>query len=521
MSRTDSRDKIRQSQSENEQPQLARTWPTGIFLLTAAALTLLLLIDTVIDGYRDNYIENEHQRHLANITLEASRPAISAAMAEDQPEVINRLLDHLATLPGVVYVGARNAAGMAVAERGQKSGHDNENRIQLSKLLKWDIAGEEIEIGELLIIMDSLPDRHSLETLVGRKLLLLVLLIAVSLYATASAHHRLTIRLRELCRAALRRGSGVEEQKIPYQRLPDEVGDMSRAVEKLCQNSRSLFNLQEQLVRNMTVKSQEVLNVRQSVHQLSRTSNLFLASVSQEIRAPLTAIRGAVSLCKNGMAGAVQEQTLGLLRIAEENCRRLESLVQEVMDIYELQSGTLVVDQREVELSSLIQRVISRWEPQAHKKQQRINFDTFASSPNVLADSLRLEQVLDIVINNAVRYAGSNAEIQISLSSYNNMVRINITDNGPGIPISLRPYLFDILGEEKEAQCRLHGRGIGLGLARGIIEVMHGEFSYESMSQEFLKDSTLESGTTFYIDLPAYANSDFGTPALHGSSGSA
>jgi len=523
VSRINSRDKISQSVSDNEPLQLSRTWPKGIFLITAVVLTLLLLIDTVMDRYRDTHIENEHRRHLANITLEASRPAISAAMAEDQTEVVNRLLDHLSTIPGVVYISARNAMGIALAERGNKGEQDNgnDNRIQLSKLLKWEIAGEETEIGELLIIMDSPPSSHNLESLMRRKILLLVLMIAVSLFAIASAHQRLTIRLRELCRAALRRASGIDEQKNPYQGLPDEVGDISRAVVKLCQNSRMLFDLQEQLVHNMTIKSQEALHVRQSVNQLSRTSNLFLASVSQEIRAPLTAIRGAVSLCKNGMAGAVQEQTLGLLRIAEENCQRLERLVQEVMDIYELQSGTLVVEQREVELSSLIQRVISHWEPQAHKKQQHINFDAFAISPSVLADSQRLEQVLDIVINNAVRYAGAGAEILISLSSHRNMVRINISDNGPGIPVSLRPYLFDIIGEEKEAQCRLHGRGIGLGLARGIIGIMRGEFSYESMSQEFLKDSTLESGTTFYIDLPAYMGADSAPPALHGSSGSA
>ncbi len=489
--------------NENTEPPLIRTWPKGIFLLTVVGLSLLLMIDALMDAFRDNAIENEHHRYIANVILEAGRPAVAAAMAENDVAEVNRLLDHLATIPELRYVSARNSVGAAVAERGSRP-VDDDSHIELSKLLKWNIAGEEIEVGELLIIMESITTRHFLNAMIGRKILLLLLVIAASLYGIASAHHRVCTRLRELCNAALRRAMGHEEQKIPYQHLPDEVGDIARAVEKLCLNSRSLYDLQERLVHNMTLKSQEVINVRQSVNQLSRTSNLFLASVSQEIRAPLTAIRGAVSLCKNGMAGSVQEQTLGLLHIAEENCRRLESLVQEVMDIYELQSGTLVVEQREVELSSLIQREISRWEPQAKKKHQRISFDTFATSPNVLADSLRLEQVLDIVINNAVRYSGANAEIQISLDTSGEMVRIIIADNGPGIPLKLRPYLFDILGEEKEAQCRMHGRGIGLGLAKGIVSVMHGEFSYESMSQDYLKDSTLESGTTFFIDLPMF-----------------
>ncbi|OZG74675.1 hypothetical protein BTA51_06745 [Hahella sp. CCB-MM4] len=486
--------------------KLARTWPSRIMIIATLFMILVTTLDAVFEGYQQLQVEVQHRREMANNTLDAINPSVASAVFNDDLPTVNHLLDHLMSFPNILYASIRNDAGIAVAEKGDNSAADR--HIQLAKGLNWVVDDEQVEAGEITVIVDadvSLP--HILNLMLRKSLLMLSGLLIIALGITA-AYHRLTMRLRDLSLATLRICDGHTEQKIPYQSEADEVGDIARAIHKLYRNAENLYDLQDRLVRNMTQKSQEIISAKRDVTTLNRTNNLFLASVSQEIRSPLTAIRGAVTLCKNGMAGAIQEQTLSLLRIAEENCLRLEDLIQEVMDVYELQSGSLELELREVDLKSVIQRVAARWDPRARRKLQRINFDAFLDIPNVLADSIRLEQVLDIVIGNAVYYCGNGCNIQVTLSHTEEQVRISIADDGPGIPMRLRPSLFHIISEEKESQTRMQGRGVGLGLAKGIMTTMQGDISYESMSAENIKDSTLNSGTTFFIDLPIYKRED-------------
>ncbi len=482
--------------------KLARTWPTRIIVMAVLFMILVTTADAVFESYQQLQVEIQHRRELANNTLDAINPSVASAVFNDDLPTVLYLLDHLVSFPNILYASIRNEAGIAVAEKGDNS--DSEQHIQLAKSLKWVVDDEQVEAGEITVIVDADVSLHHILNLVLRKSLLMLSGLLIVMLSITAAYHRLTMRLRMLSLATLRICEGHTEQRIPYQSEPDEVGDVARAVQSLYRNATNLYDLQDRLVRNMTQKSQEIISAKRDVTTLNRTNNLFLASVSQEIRSPLTAIRGAVTLCKNGMAGAIQEQTLSLLKIAEENCLRLEDLIQEVMDVYELQSGSLEMDLREVDLKSVIQRVAARWDPRARRKLQRINFDAFLDTPNVVADSIRLEQVLDIVIGNAVYYCGNGCNIQVTLSHTEEQVRITIADDGPGIPMKLRPTLFHIISEEKEAQTRMQGRGVGLGLAKGIMTTMHGDISYESMSSENIQDSTLNSGTTFFIDVPIY-----------------
>ncbi|WP_020409921.1 HAMP domain-containing sensor histidine kinase [Hahella ganghwensis] len=488
--------------------KLARTWPTKIMLLSALAIMALTVLDGLYEGYQQLQIEIQHRREMAENTLDSINPSLASAVFNDDLAAVQELLVHLTSFPNILYASVRNDSGIAVAERGDKS--DPDHHILMAKSLNWTVDDEHVEAGEIIVIVDAEVSLHYLLNTVVRKSLAILLGVVIVLMGITAAYHRLTMRLRDLSLATYRISEGYTEQKLPYLSQTDEIGDIAHSIQRLYRNAENLYDLQDRLVRNMTMKSQEIISAKRDVTTLNRTNNLFLASVSQEIRSPLTAIRGAVTLCKNGMAGSIQEQTLSLLKIAEENCLRLEDLIQEVMDIYELQSGSLELDLREVDLTSVIQRVAARWEPKARKKLQRINFDTFMDIPNVKADSIRLEQVLDTIIGNAVRYCGNGSNIQVTLSHTEDSVRISIADDGPGIPMKLRPTLFHIISEEKESQSHsnTHGRGVGLGLAKGIMLNMFGDISYESMSAENVRDSTLDSGTTFFIDIPIYSNPD-------------
>jgi signal transduction histidine kinase len=146
-------------------------------------------------------------------------------------------------------------------------------------------------------------------------------------------------------------------------------------------------------------------------------------------------------------------------------------LIDDLLDASRLQAGALVLNRAEVELNHLAQRIVKKFEVQTEKHNFEIRFP--AEFPIVIADEDRLTQVLNNLISNAVKYSAQGGTIQISGQASEDEVRVCVRDDGPGIAPEDVPFIFDRFYRSNDAAENTKGTGLGLYLAKAIVEA-HG-----------------------------------------------
>ncbi|GHO88423.1 sensor histidine kinase [Dictyobacter formicarum] len=201
-----------------------------------------------------------------------------------------------------------------------------------------------------------------------------------------------------------------------------------------------------------------------------------LAIVSHELRTPLTTIKGyATSLLETDVEVDETMQRDFLLRIVEEEDRMAE-LVTSLLEMSQLEAGTLKLAPRLCRLDILLTRVIENDE----NRQLQICLSLPAEVPVVYIDQRRIEMVLRNLLENAKRYAGANAEIAIAVrytqETEESGIRLSLEDNGPGLPADLTEHIFESFyqvdgGRERSSS----GVGLGLAICRGFVEAHGGE----------------------------------------------
>lgn len=245
---------------------------------------------------------------------------------------------------------------------------------------------------------------------------------------------------------------------------------------------------------------------RETVERLSELSRLksgFLASVSHELRTPLTAVLGfARTLQSRELTADLSRDLLG--RIVDQG-QRLQHLVDDLLDATRIESGRIRVKLRPVELATLFARL----EHSFPDVPNEITTSLHPDLPPVLADEHRLEQVLVNLVHNATKYSPAHAPIDVhaARADLDGWVRISVRDRGGGIDPAFLPRLFDPFTQADTGDTRRDsGVGLGLSIARGLVQVMGGEIAV---------DSEPGVGTTFEVMLRTAGTAD----ADEGSSG--
>jgi signal transduction histidine kinase len=214
----------------------------------------------------------------------------------------------------------------------------------------------------------------------------------------------------------------------------------------------------------------------------------FIATISHELRTPLGFIKGYSTTLLRQDTEWDEATRHEFLTIIDEEADHLSVLIENVLESARLQSNTLPMNFHNVRLDSIIRDTALR--SQARYKNMDIGL-TFAITPNVMADGVRLAQVLTNLFNNAAKYA-PGSPISISLSNEEDFYRIRFADKGPGIAPEHLEHLFQrfyrVPGQTST------GSGLGLFICKKIVEAHGGSMSIESKPDE---------GTTFIIDLPA------------------
>ena len=219
-------------------------------------------------------------------------------------------------------------------------------------------------------------------------------------------------------------------------------------------------------LRNIIVSVRDISHFR-TADEIKAT---FISIVSHELRTPVTLIKGYASTLRRDDAKWDKATISDSLAVIEEEADRLSKMIDDLLDASRLQAGGLSLNRADVSLPALAKRVAERFTTQT--KKHSIVADFPEKFPIVLADETRIEQVMVNLVSNALKYA-PDGEIKISGSLHPEQVVICVSDQGPGIEAKDLPHIFDRFYRSTNAVKQTKGAGLGLYLARAIIEA-HG-----------------------------------------------
>ena len=274
------------------------------------------------------------------------------------------------------------------------------------------------------------------------------------------------VSLREFPRAELlRAGETLRAEEIVI-RVPD-----GRSVTTIVNATPILSN--EGLVESLVVTLQDM----EAVEELERLRAEFLATVSHELRAPLTSIKGSAATVLGSAVDLDPAVVRQFFRIIEDQADHMQDLVTDLLDVARIETGTLPVSPEPAEAAVLVDRARNAFISAGGRNN--LTIDIRPGLPLVMADRGRIVQVLGNLLSNAARHSSESSFIRVSAEQEDVHVAISVADEGRGIPAENLPNLFR---KFSQIQSKEQGGGTGLGLAicKGIVEAHGGRIWAES-----------------------------------------
>ena len=225
----------------------------------------------------------------------------------------------------------------------------------------------------------------------------------------------------------------------------------------------------------------------------NRNMEEFMAILSHELRGPLSPIRNSLDILQQlKISDPVIEQAGNTI---DRQVSLMVRLVDDLLDVSRITQGKLRLSTEQVELRSIVQNAAEAARPFMNSRHHEFSVSLPSEPAWVQADPTRLEQVVTNLLNNAGKYTDDGGLIRLSVNWNGAEAVIQVRDNGIGIAPELLPEIFDLFAQVKSSMCRSHGGlGIGLALARNLIEMQDGKLRASSAG--------LGRGSEFTVTLP-------------------
>jgi K+-sensing histidine kinase KdpD len=268
--------------------------------------------------------------------------------------------------------------------------------------------------------------------------------------------------------------------------------------EALTRNLRQTNAELARLNREQAAAAQSALTLARSQEQIralqevDRSRRELLANVSHELRTPLSTILAESTSPPAGPDGAVEADRR--LRAIAGEAQRLKALVDDMLDLAVIESGTLELHLEPVRLADAVEAAVER----LHRTSpaRRVEWDGAAAAVDVLADWARLLQVLDNLLANADRFSPAGSSIEVHVDTREpGLAGVRVRDHGPGVAPEVRPRLFErfVHGAAGDGTAQPAGTGLGLAIVRGLVGAHAGTVALEE---------TDDGGAAFRFTLP-------------------
>lgn len=227
--------------------------------------------------------------------------------------------------------------------------------------------------------------------------------------------------------------------------------------------------------------------------EMDRVKNEFIATVSHELRTPITAVKGAIGLLKASPDLSLPAPSARLLDIAQTNVDRLTELVNDILDLERVQAGHMRLEYKDIAVNTLLRDAREQILPIAKTANIDVDIQPADNDPVLPMDRSRMLQIMANLLSNACKFAPAGTTIQVGADTVGSQVRIYVRDAGPGVPKSFVPSLFKPFSQADNSDTReKSGTGLGLCIAREIIERMSGQIGYRK---------TDDNMTEFWVSL--------------------
>jgi PAS domain S-box-containing protein len=246
--------------------------------------------------------------------------------------------------------------------------------------------------------------------------------------------------------------------------------------------------------RDRLLKSER--EARDEAERQSRLKDEFLATLSHELRTPMNAILGWLSILESGKP---IRKTRSALAVIARNAQTQAKLIDDLLDMNRLMSGNVRLDVGTVDVGLLLQATLQSLQPAADARGVQLVAAVESNVGEIRADSRRLQQILWNVVHNAIKFSTGEGRVDIQLQRTPEGLQIAVKDNGQGISPSFLPYVFERFRQQDASSTReAFGLGLGLSIAKHLVELHGGTITAHSAGHG--------CGATFTVRVPAVAH---------------
>jgi signal transduction histidine kinase len=276
-----------------------------------------------------------------------------------------------------------------------------------------------------------------------------------------------------------------------------DVDDVTRFNESIDQSmTQSVRSYVDQVERNREALLANERTSRRDAEAANRAKDVFLATLSHEMRTPLNAIVGWLSILRRDDAEPKHFQQG--LEVIERNAHAQLQLIDDVLDVSRIVSGKLRINIGPCELADVINAGVNAVRPAAEARGITVDVEIDPSASPAACDSVRIQQVVWNLVSNAVKFTPKGGRVSVTLRRDQSSVLIQVSDNGQGITAELLPRVFDRFHQaDSSTRRKFSGLGLGLSIVKHITEAHGGTVEATSPGEG--------KGSTFTVRLPIRA----------------
>ena len=237
-----------------------------------------------------------------------------------------------------------------------------------------------------------------------------------------------------------------------------------------------------------------ILRSFERLAEANRMKSEFVSIVSHQLRSPISSLSWALDFLTSERPGKIEEEQVEYFKILKENIQRMEELVSDLLIVSRIETATLPFEKVKFSLVSLTKETIQKFEPFAKALNIELEFEFEKDLPMAFADPDQVRQVIENLVDNAIRYIQGKSEVKIRIEKRGENLHFEIKDEGMGIPKEDQKYIFQKFFRARNVlRHQTQGSGLGLFIAKSIIKRLRGKIGFESEE---------EKGSTFWFTLP-------------------